>query len=57
MMVVYMLLAGVGAGQTLQTTVVAAQASVPRRDMSVVTAVRNVRASVSVLMQELTMPR
>lgn len=28
--------------QTLQTTTVAAQASVPRRDMSVVTAVRNV---------------
>ena len=28
--------------QTLQTTTVAAQASVPRRDMAVVTAVRNV---------------
>jgi hypothetical protein len=41
-MVVYMLLAGIGAGQTLQTTTVAAQASVSRRDMSVVTAVRNV---------------
>jgi len=40
-MVAYMLLAGIGAGQTLQTTTVAAQASVPRRDMSVVTAVRN----------------
>jgi hypothetical protein len=40
--VVYMLLAGIGAGQTLQTTVVAAQASVSRQDMSVVTAVRNV---------------
>ncbi|KAI5120822.1 hypothetical protein M0805_003218 [Coniferiporia weirii] len=39
--VVYMLIAGVGAGQTLQTTTVAAQASVSRRDMSVVTAVRN----------------
>ncbi|EJC99877.1 MFS general substrate transporter [Fomitiporia mediterranea MF3/22] len=39
--VVYMLLAGIGAGQTLQTTTVAAQASVSRRDMSVVTAVRN----------------
>ena len=32
--------------QTLQTTTVAAQASVPRRDMAVVTAVRNVRFSV-----------
>ncbi|KAL5510892.1 hypothetical protein ACEPAG_4649 [Sanghuangporus baumii] len=39
--VVYMLLAGIGAGQTLQTTTVAAQASVSRQDMSVVTAVRN----------------
>ncbi|KAA1475284.1 MFS general substrate transporter [Dentipellis sp. KUC8613] len=39
--VVYMLLAGIGAGQTLQTTTVAAQASVSRRDMAVVTAVRN----------------
>lgn len=39
-----MLLAGVGAGQTLQTTTIAAQASVSRRDMSVVTAVRNVGA-------------
>ncbi|KAF8630504.1 hypothetical protein AX15_002875 [Amanita polypyramis BW_CC] len=40
-LVVYMLLAGAGAGQTLQTTTVAAQASVSRRDMSVVTAFRN----------------
>ncbi|KAG9310938.1 major facilitator superfamily-domain-containing protein [Chiua virens] len=40
-LVIYMLLSGSGAGQTLQTTIVAAQASVPRRDMSVVTAVRN----------------
>ncbi|KAF8630545.1 hypothetical protein AX15_002847 [Amanita polypyramis BW_CC] len=40
-LVVYMLLAGIGAGQTLQTTTVAAQASVPRRDVSVVTAFRN----------------
>ncbi|KAJ8457037.1 hypothetical protein ONZ45_g18476 [Pleurotus djamor] len=39
--VVFMLLAGTGAGQTLQTTTVAAQASVPRKDMSVVTAFRN----------------
>ncbi|KAL5536247.1 hypothetical protein ACEPAF_68 [Sanghuangporus sanghuang] len=39
--VVYMLVAGIGAGQTLQTTTVAAQASVSRQDMSVVTAVRN----------------
>ncbi|THH27805.1 hypothetical protein EUX98_g6383 [Antrodiella citrinella] len=41
LIVVFMLLTGTGAGQTLQTTTVAAQASVPRRDMSVVTAVRN----------------
>ncbi|KAF8878954.1 major facilitator superfamily domain-containing protein [Infundibulicybe gibba] len=40
-LVVYMLLAGTGAGQTLQTTTVAAQASVARKDMSVVTAFRN----------------
>ncbi|KAH9485880.1 Efflux pump dotC [Psilocybe cubensis] len=39
--VIFMLLAGSGAGQTLQTTTVAAQASVSRRDMSVVTAFRN----------------
>ncbi|KAF8464810.1 major facilitator superfamily domain-containing protein [Gautieria morchelliformis] len=39
--VIFMLLAGMGAGQTLQTTTVAAQASVSRADMSVVTAVRN----------------
>ena len=61
LVVIYMLLAGMGAGQvrlmvqvgivvnsyvlvqTLPTTTVAAQASVPRKDMSVVTAVRNVR--------------
>ncbi|KAF9221725.1 MFS general substrate transporter, partial [Gyrodon lividus] len=41
LLVFYMLLAGAGAGQTLQTTTVAAQASVSRKDMSVVTAVRN----------------
>ncbi|KAJ3481648.1 hypothetical protein NLI96_g7519 [Meripilus lineatus] len=41
LMVFFMLLAGAGAGQTLQTTTVAAQASVSRKDMSVVTAVRN----------------
>ncbi|KAJ7665937.1 MFS general substrate transporter [Mycena polygramma] len=40
-LVVYMMLAGIGAGQTMQTTTVAAQASVSRRDMSVVTAMRN----------------
>lgn len=40
-LVVYMLLAGIGAGQTLQTTIVAAQASVPRQDVSVVIAFRN----------------
>ncbi|KAN0079872.1 Major facilitator superfamily domain containing protein [Tylopilus felleus] len=41
LLVVYMLLSGMGAGQTLPTTTVAAQASVPRHDMSVVTAIRN----------------
>ncbi|KAI0688463.1 major facilitator superfamily domain-containing protein [Cytidiella melzeri] len=41
LIVFFMLLTGTGAGQTLQTTTVAAQASVSRRDMSVVTAVRN----------------
>ncbi|KAJ7185862.1 major facilitator superfamily domain-containing protein [Mycena filopes] len=39
-LVVYMLLAGIGAVRT-ETTTVAAQASVSRRDMSVVTAMRN----------------
>ncbi|KAJ7302380.1 MFS general substrate transporter [Mycena albidolilacea] len=39
--VVFMVLAGIGAGQTMQTTTVAVQASVSRRDMSVVTAMRN----------------
>jgi len=39
--VVFMLLLGLGSGQTLQTTTVAAQASVSRKDMAVVTAVRN----------------
>ncbi|KAF7976092.1 hypothetical protein HWV62_7505 [Athelia sp. TMB] len=36
-----MLICGVGAGMTQQTTTIAAQACVPRKDMSVVTAVRN----------------
>ncbi|KAJ7060937.1 MFS general substrate transporter [Mycena amicta] len=40
-LVVYMMLAGLGAGGTMQTTTVAVQASVSRRDMSVVTAMRN----------------
>ncbi|KAE9398876.1 MFS general substrate transporter [Gymnopus androsaceus JB14] len=40
-MVVLMLLAGMGAGATMQTTTVAAQASVSRKDMAVVSAVRN----------------
>ncbi|KAJ7235145.1 major facilitator superfamily domain-containing protein [Mycena haematopus] len=40
-LVVFMMLAGIGAGQTMQTTTVAVQASVSRRDMSVVTAFRN----------------
>ncbi|KAK7031852.1 MFS drug transporter [Favolaschia claudopus] len=38
---VYMILAGSGSGQTMQTTTIAVQASVPRREMSVVTAMRN----------------
>ncbi|KAF8440035.1 major facilitator superfamily domain-containing protein [Boletus edulis BED1] len=41
LLVFYMALAGIGAGQTMQTTTVAAQASVSRQDMAVVTAVRN----------------
>ncbi|KAJ6595160.1 MFS general substrate transporter [Mycena vulgaris] len=41
LLVVYMLLAGSGSGQTMQTTTIAVQASVSRRDMSVVTAMRN----------------
>ncbi|KAJ7196484.1 MFS general substrate transporter [Mycena pura] len=41
LLVVYMMLAGIGAGQVRQTTTVAVQASVSRRDMSVVTAMRN----------------
>ncbi|KAH9833497.1 major facilitator superfamily domain-containing protein [Rhodofomes roseus] len=41
LLIFFMLLSGLGAGQTLQTTTVAAQASVSRKDMSVVTAVRN----------------
>ncbi|KAF5335058.1 hypothetical protein D9758_016319 [Tetrapyrgos nigripes] len=40
-MVVLMLLYGCGSGMTMQTTTVAAQASVARKDMSVVTACRN----------------
>ncbi|KAJ3903880.1 MFS general substrate transporter [Lentinula edodes] len=40
-MVVLMLLTGFGNGMTMQTTTVAAQASVARKDMSIVTAVRN----------------
>ncbi|KAF9058682.1 MFS general substrate transporter [Rhodocollybia butyracea] len=40
-MIVLMLLAGLGGGSTLQTTTVAAQASVERKDMAVVSAVRN----------------
>ncbi|KAF9257929.1 MFS general substrate transporter [Marasmius fiardii PR-910] len=39
--VVLMMLAGCGGGMTLQTTTVAVQASVARKDMSVVTAFRN----------------
>ncbi|KAF5389690.1 hypothetical protein D9757_006024 [Collybiopsis confluens] len=40
-MVIIMILAGTGSGMTLQTTTVAVQASVSRKDMSVVTAFRN----------------
>ncbi|KAE9404698.1 MFS general substrate transporter [Gymnopus androsaceus JB14] len=40
-MVVFMLLVGCGSGLTLATTTVAVQASVARKDMSVVTAFRN----------------
>ncbi|KAJ3796828.1 MFS general substrate transporter [Lentinula aff. detonsa] len=40
-MVVLMLITGAGNGMTMQTTTVAAQASVARKDMSIVTAVRN----------------
>ncbi|KAL1747378.1 major facilitator superfamily domain-containing protein [Schizophyllum fasciatum] len=39
--IVYMIIAGCGTGMTLQTTTVAAQASVERQDVSVVTAFRN----------------
>ncbi|KAL1730473.1 major facilitator superfamily domain-containing protein [Schizophyllum commune] len=39
--VVYMVIAGCGTGMTLQTTTVAAQASVERQDVSVVTSFRN----------------
>ncbi|SJL15062.1 uncharacterized protein ARMOST_18544 [Armillaria ostoyae] len=45
-MVVFMLLSGIGAGQTLQPTTIAAQASVSRKDMSVVTVFRNASAFV-----------
>ncbi|KAJ3776769.1 MFS general substrate transporter [Lentinula raphanica] len=41
MMVIPMLMAGIGNGMTMQTTTVAAQASVARKDMSVVTALRS----------------
>ncbi|KAK0491996.1 MFS general substrate transporter [Armillaria luteobubalina] len=44
-MVVFMLLSGIGAGQTLQPTTIAAQASVSRKDMSVVTVFRNASAA------------
>ncbi|KAH7870118.1 MFS general substrate transporter [Lentinula edodes] len=40
-MVVLMVIAGLGIGATMQTTTVAAQASVERKDMAVVSAVRN----------------
>lgn len=39
--VIFMLLTGFGGGLTLQTTTIAAQAAVPKRDMAVVTAFRN----------------
>ncbi|KZO95510.1 MFS general substrate transporter [Calocera viscosa TUFC12733] len=37
----YLILTGVGAGQTFQTTLIAAQAAVPRHQMAVVTGTRN----------------
>ncbi|EJU04352.1 MFS general substrate transporter [Dacryopinax primogenitus] len=37
----YLILTGVGAGQTFQTTLIAAQAAVPRNQMAVVTGTRN----------------
>ncbi|KAF5347240.1 hypothetical protein D9756_009985 [Leucocoprinus leucothites] len=40
-LVFFMLLSGAGSGQTFQTITVAAQATVPRKDMAVVTAFRN----------------
>ncbi|KAK2464430.1 hypothetical protein APHAL10511_003578 [Amanita phalloides] len=41
LLIVFSLFAGIGAGQTLQTTTVAAQASVAKRDVGVVTAFRS----------------
>ncbi|KAF7300254.1 MFS drug transporter [Mycena kentingensis (nom. inval.)] len=40
-LVLYMVLSGIGTGGTMQTTTIAAQSSVSRRDMSVVTVMRN----------------
>ncbi|KAJ3521667.1 hypothetical protein NMY22_g12217 [Coprinellus aureogranulatus] len=40
-LVIYMLLAGFGSGQTLQTSTIAVQASVDPKDLAVVTAFRN----------------
>ncbi|KAJ3576774.1 hypothetical protein NP233_g224 [Leucocoprinus birnbaumii] len=40
LLVFYMLLSGLGSGSTLQTATIAAQASVPRKDMATVTAFR-----------------
>ncbi|KZP14152.1 MFS general substrate transporter [Athelia psychrophila] len=41
LVVFLMVISGLGAGMTQQTSTIAAQASVPRKDMSVVTAMRN----------------
>ncbi|SJL18963.1 uncharacterized protein ARMOST_22566 [Armillaria ostoyae] len=43
-MVMFMLLSGIGAGQTLQPTTIAAQASISCKDMSVVTVFQNASA-------------
>ncbi|KAF9065792.1 major facilitator superfamily domain-containing protein [Rhodocollybia butyracea] len=52
-MVVLMLITGIGNGMTMQTTTVAAQASVARKDMSVVTAVRNVSRCLNCILSSL----
>ncbi|KAF7975435.1 hypothetical protein HWV62_9565 [Athelia sp. TMB] len=48
LVVFLMIISGLGAGMTQQTSTIAAQASVPRRDMSVVTAMRNSMAALHI---------